>query len=106
MKGVFRMKMWALTDFENRLIALNPGNMDGCTDWVEITCNLSISTPITDDRGAALYKIVNGEAVLRTQEEREKGWTQDVDHQASDDERMIALEEQIEMLLSGVTDDE
>lgn len=73
------MQIYAMTDAEGRIIALNPNNMEGNTGWVATTDTaLSEHTGIayadmfdqlTESHGIPLYKMVDGYAENRTQEE-------------------------------------
>ena len=56
------------------LMALNANDMTGNSDWMEINTTLTPEDRLADDQGAALYKIVAGEVVERTEQERQADW--------------------------------
>lgn len=65
--------MFAFVD-DGRVLALNEGNMAGNSGWQQVNTVLTPADQLTDDHGAALYKVVNGTTQARTQQEREADW--------------------------------
>lgn len=65
--------MFAFVD-DGRVLALNSGDMTGNTGWQQVNTTLTPNDRLTDDHGAALYKVVNGTTQERTQQEREADW--------------------------------
>lgn len=73
------MQIYAMTDAEGRIVALNPNNMEGNSGWVATTDTaLSEHTGVsyadmfnqlTEGHGIPLYKLVDGYAETRTAEE-------------------------------------
>lgn len=108
--------VYAKTDSRNRITAVNSSAfLDNVDGWIEIDKGNSqrhhhaqgnyFEKPIYDDRGIAQYKLMGGQPVERTREEMDADWVEPVP-QPDQMERIAALEEQIDMLLSGVTEDE
>ena len=89
--------MYAYVD-AGRIFALNENDMSGNTGWEEIETNLTVNDPLTDDHGAALYKVVDGASVERTQEEREADWPTPEPPVPTIPERVSTLEVENEML--------
>lgn len=72
------MKIWAYTDHRDCIVALNTANMDGNSDWTKTTkLGLDPAVDLTDDHGAALYRLENGVAVERTEAERRADWPEE-----------------------------
>lgn len=74
------MKVWMLTDDAGRVLALNRNDMTGNSGWSETTVEalgLDVDADLHDARGAALYKLVDGAAVLRDAAEREADYPQE-----------------------------
>ena len=67
--------MWLYVDYVGRVLGANPNDMSGNTGWeqAEVPENFNMDA-LYDDRGAALYKLVDGEIVERTDEERRADW--------------------------------
>lgn len=103
-------------DEQNRITAVNSSAfLTDVTGWVEIDRGFGdryhhaqgnyFDNPIYDERGIMRYKLDGAQPVERTQEEMDADYIPPVP-QPDPFERIAALEEQIEMLLSGVTYDE
>lgn len=56
--------MYVNVDAKNRIIAWNPNDMSGNTDWKEI--NETIGDPITEEHGVPIYRYSRKHAVSRT----------------------------------------
>jgi len=56
-------------DAQGRVTGVCPDNLTGGQGWVWIETDLTPDDNLTDERGIALYKIVNGAVVARTAEE-------------------------------------
>lgn len=69
--------MFAFVDNDGRLFALNDGDMTGNSGWQQVNTTLTPADRLTDDHGAALYKVVNGTVQERTKQEREADWQPD-----------------------------
>jgi len=93
--------MYAYVD-DGRIFALNENDMSGNTGWEEIETGLTVNDPLTDNHGAALYKVVNGASVERTQEEREADWPEPEPRVPTIPERVTTLEETNEMMQSTI----
>lgn len=116
--------VYVKTDDENRIAAVNSSAFLRDTDgWTEIDSGYGdkyhhaqgnyLSLPVYDERGICRYKLIEdaaneyGYAVQeRTQEEMDAEYAARPAPAMTDRERIAALEEQIDMLLSGVTEDE
>ena len=109
-------------DAQNRITAVNSSAFLTCTDsWVEIDSGYGdkyhhaqgnyFSKPIYDERGICLYKLVDGKPVERTADEKDADHTEPVQHINIEarvenvESKTAALEESLDMLLSGVTSD-
>lgn len=68
--------IWVYTD-QDRIMGLNNNNMAGNDGWQQAEIELDINAQLFDEKGAALYKLVNGQKVLRTEEERAADWQPD-----------------------------
>ena len=65
--------MFAFVD-DGRVFALNAADMSGNSGWQQVNTTMTPEDRLTDERGAALYKVVNGTTQERTQQEREADW--------------------------------
>lgn len=103
-------------DEQGLIIAVNSSAfLTDLTGWVEIDSGYGdkyhhaqgnfFEKPIYDERGICRYKLVDGKPVERPREEMDADEIL-FEQPKTEDERITALEEQIEMLLSGVTSDE
>lgn len=93
------MSTWVYLDERDCIMAVNPNDMTGNTGWQQADdVGLAVDDRLTDDHGAALYKLVNGEAVERSQQEREADWPDDPEPTPSVPEQIAALQEQNDML--------
>ena len=88
--------MFACVDNEGRVLAMNAGDMTGNSGWQQVNTTLTPADRLTDDHGAALYKVVNGTTQERTQQEREADWPPDPEPVPTLNERMTAAEERLE----------
>lgn len=64
-------------DEQDRITSLCMSDMSGNTGWYVSTVDalgLDMDAELFDDHGACAYKIVNGAAVQRSQQEREQDW--------------------------------
>lgn len=73
------MDMWLYIDYAGRVLGANPNDMTGNTGWeqAEVPEDFDINQ-LYDDRGAALYKLVGGELVTRSEDERQADWPEPV----------------------------
>lgn len=69
------MELWLYVDCAGRVLGANPNDMEGNTGWeqAEVPEDFNIDM-LYDERGAALYRFVDGELVERTEEERRADW--------------------------------
>lgn len=61
-------------DTEMLIMGLCADDLSGCTDWLSVDerrLGLDMYSPLHDERGVALYRLVDGVAVERTPEERQ-----------------------------------
>ena len=85
-------------DAKNRIIALCPDDLSGCSDWYRGDIGLSTNDELYDTHGAALYKLVNGIAVARSETERSKDWIIPTDEESESEKaamRMADIEDAI-----------
>lgn len=85
--------MFGYVDNQGRLLGLNEADMGGNSGWQQIATDLSVNDPLTDDHGAALYKVVNGTTQNRSQQEREADWPPEPAPQPSLSERITFVED-------------
>lgn len=86
------MSKWVYTDDRGCIMGVNNNNMTGNTGWQQADAvALTVNDILTDDHGAALYKLEGGEAVERTQEEREADWPDDPEDRVDMNSVMYAL---------------
>lgn len=108
--------VYILTDDHNRIISVNSSAfLSDRSGWIEIDRGFGdkyhhaqgnyLEKPIMDAGGIFRYKLVDGAPVERSTEEMDADWVEP-ENKPGNDERLAALEEQIDMLLSGVTSDE
>lgn len=89
-------------DSESRLTSLSPYDMSGNTDWYCTTVDalgLTMDDALWDDHGACLYKVEDGAAVLRSEEERRADWPEpepEPEHQPTVEELQAKVSEQAE----------
>lgn len=106
--------VYAMIDDENRITAVDSSEFLFNTDgWTEIDNGRGdryhhaqgnyFDKPIKDDRGIYRYKMVDGQPVERTAEEMDADYTPSID-EPTPEERIAALEEALDLLLSGVTE--
>lgn len=69
------MDKWLYIDSAGRVLGANPNDMEGNTGWeqAEVPKDFDINQ-LYDDHGAALYKIVGGKLIERSEEERQADW--------------------------------
>lgn len=78
---------------DGRLLALNENDMTGNSGWEPVATALKPEDRLTDEHGAALYKIVGGSVQERTQEEREADWPPEPTPQPTLAERITFVED-------------
>lgn len=108
------MKVWMLTDDAGRVLALNPNNMTGNSGWSGTTVEalgLTVDDDLHDAHGAPLYKLEDGTAVLRAEEERKAEWqyvgsapasTELADRIASAEETLETHDQEINEIVTGL----
>ena len=85
-------------DSENRIIALCPDDLSGCSDWYMGEIGLSMGNELYDEHGATYYKLVDGKAVERSEEERRSEWVepiQEISESEKANMRMADIEDAI-----------
>ena len=85
--------MFGYVDDQGRLLGLNEADMSGNSGWMPVATVLTVSDPLTDDHGAALYKVVNGTVQERSKQEREADWPPAPTPQPSLSERITFVED-------------
>lgn len=78
---------------DGRVLALNARDMSGNSGWQQVNTTLTPDDRLTDEHGAALYKVVNGTTQERTQQEREADWQPDPAPQPSLSQRITFVED-------------
>lgn len=76
------------------VLSLCPDDLYGCSGWYWGDIGLAIDDPLCDEKGAALYKVVDGVAVERSEEERRADWPEEeplYDDQATEADYEIQL---------------
>ena len=63
-----------LLDNRNCILSVCRDDLSGCSDWQNADIQLTPEDDITDDHGAALYRLENGALVERPEEERREDW--------------------------------
>lgn len=89
------MKLSYCIDSEGRITSLCPDDLSGCSDWAYGDIGLKMSDELYDMYNAALYKLVDGKAVERTEQERSKDWIIPVNEE-SETEKAVARMADIE----------
>ncbi len=78
---------------DGRVLALNARDMSGNSGWEQVNTTLTPDDRLTDEHGAALYKVVNGTTQERTQQEREADWQPEPAPRPSLSERITFVED-------------
>ena len=69
------MDMWLYVDCAGRVQGANPNDMTGNTGWEEVEVSEDFDIDLLyDSHGAALYNLVDGEIIERSEEERRADW--------------------------------
>ncbi len=71
------MTISVYTDARNCILSVCYDDLSGCSDWQRADIDLTPNSNLTDDHGAALYRLENGEVVERTVEERQADWPEE-----------------------------
>lgn len=111
-----KYNVYIQTDETGRVIGINSDAFLHSTDgWTKIAEGHGdkhhhaqgnyLETPLTDENGVYRYKLESGKPVERTEEEMAADILP-VQESRSQEERLAAIEGMVEMLLSGVTNDE
>lgn len=111
-----KYSVYVQTDVTGRIVAVNSDAFLSSTDgWAKIAEGCGdkhhhaqgnfFPLPLTDENGVFRYKLENGQPVERTEEEMEADIVP-AQETRSQEERLAAIEGMVEMLLSGVTNDE
>ena len=92
------MRLSYCVDDEERIISLCMDDLSGCSDWAYGDIGLKMDDALYDIHGAALYKLVNGIAVARSETERSKDWIIPTDEESESEKaamRMADIEDAI-----------
>ena len=79
-------------DMGGRVTGICPDNLTGGSGWIWAETGLTPQTELFDARGAALYKVVDGTVMPRTQEERDADTPEPEESTPTPDERMDQVE--------------
>jgi hypothetical protein len=90
-------------DAQERVTGVCPDNLTGGQGWVWIETDLTPDDNLTDERGIALYKIVNGAVVARTAEEIAADTPEPTTPEPTQDERIDQVEAALIELAAIVT---
>lgn len=77
-----------LTDDQSRILSICRDDLSGCSDWQNADIALTPEDDITDDHGAALYRLENGELVARPEEERRGDWPEETEPEPTEAEQL------------------
>lgn len=90
-----------------RITSLCNDDMSGNSGWNLSTVQalgLDMDSNLYDDHGACLYRLENGAAALRTEEERRADWPEEPEEQPTVEERMDAVEADNLVALEGIAE--
>ena len=91
------------TDAQGRVAGVCPDNLTGGDGWVWIETNLTPADNLTDEHGTALYKMVGGAVVARTQAEVDADAPKSEPTAPTVEERLAAVESAtLDLMLGGV----
>ena len=68
------MTISVYTDARKCILGVCFDDLSGCSDWQLADIDLTPNSILTDDHGAALYRLEDDEVVERTPEERQADW--------------------------------
>ena len=84
--------IWVYTDLRNCIYGVNENDMDGNTGWQNIVSeDISIETNLFDEKGAAIYKLIDGEVIERSEDERKGDWPDDPEPPMSDADELLSI---------------
>ena len=87
------MKMSICTDAQGRVTGVCPDNLTGGTGWAWVETDLTPTTELCDERGTALYKLVGGAVVLRSNMEIDADVPAPLTPEPTIDQRVSAVEQ-------------
>lgn len=76
------------TDERHCILSVCRDDLSGCSDWQNADIALTPDDDITDDHGAALYRLENGELAVRTEEERRGDWPEETEPEPTEAEQL------------------
>ena len=76
------------TDERHCILSVCRDDLSGCSDWQNADITLTPQDDITDDHGAALYRLENGELAVRTEEERRGDWPEETEPEPNEAEQL------------------
>lgn len=70
--------MWLYIDSRGMILAASPNDMEGNTGWehVDLPDDIDIDN-LMDEHGAAMYMLIDGELVKRSEAERMADWPEE-----------------------------
>ena len=75
-------------DDEGRVLSICPDDLTGSSGWHRGDIHISPADDLTDDHGAALYRLENGVLVARSEEERCEDWPVEEEPEPSEIEQL------------------
>lgn len=67
--------LWLYIDYAGRVLGANTNDMRGTTGWEEAEVPEGFNIDILyDNHGAPLYKLIDGQLITRSEEERKSDW--------------------------------
>ena len=95
--------MSVCTDTQGRVTGVCPDNLTGGNGWTWVETDLTPGGNLTDERGVALYKMVNGTVVARMDDEIAADAPELLIPEPTPDERMDQVEAALIELAAIVT---
>jgi len=81
------------------ILSICPDNLTGSSGWFWGDIGLDVNDPLCDEKGAPLYKVVDGTAVMRSEEERRAEWPEE---EPLDDGEATEADYEIQLARLGV----
>ena len=85
------MMISVYTDDRHCILSVCNDDLSGCSDWQRADIDLTPDDILTDDHGAALYRLENGAVVIRDEEERRADWPEEEPQEPSYQEQLEEL---------------
>lgn len=93
------MQISVYADSDNRILSVCSNDMTGNANWFLTdtkTLALTMNNVLWDDHGACLYKVENGVAVPRSEEERRADWLKE--QEPENEQTMKEMEQRVESI--------